>query len=142
MQRGSSVASNRKLERFAREARGLLETPFRHQGRQPGVGLDCAGVVVCAAQAAGLPAQDQDGYGRQPYRGYLEAALDAQFDRVPKRDIRPGDVLLMRFGDEPQHLAIYTGGTIIHGYQKVGRVVEHRFAAVWLARTVRGYRFR
>ena len=32
-------------------ARACLGTPFRHQGRIPGVALDCAGLVVAVAAA-------------------------------------------------------------------------------------------
>lgn len=33
---------------FLLATRALLGTSFQHQGRVPGVGLDCAGLVVCA----------------------------------------------------------------------------------------------
>lgn len=54
----------------------------------------------------------------------------------------PGDVLLMRFKNDPQHLAIFAGETIIHSYSTVGMVCEHRLADVWIARIVGVYRFR
>jgi cell wall-associated NlpC family hydrolase len=36
-------------------ARSMLNTPFVHQGRLPGVGLDCVGVVALACERAGVP---------------------------------------------------------------------------------------
>ena len=48
----------------------------------------------------------------------------------------------MRFSGEPQHLAIFTGENIIHSYESVGKVCEHRMADVWAVRIVRVYRFK
>ena len=123
-------------------ARACLDTPFAHQGRIPGLALDCAGLVVVVAKAIGADYNDHRGYSRSPSNGLLEAALDAQpcLDRV--YDMQPGDVLLMRFASDPQHLAIYAGDTIIHSYSQVGKVCEHRLADVWRSRIVRVYRFK
>lgn len=131
-------------EQILSAARACLDTPFRHQGRIPGVGLDCAGLIVAVAQAIGADYQDQPGYGRSPSNGLLQQALNDQacLDRVALADRQPGDVLLMRFATEPQHLAIFAGETIIHSYLHVMKVCEHRLSSVWLARIVAVYRFR
>lgn len=125
-------------------ARACLGTPFQHQGRIPGRALDCAGLVVAVAQAIGAEYCDVPGYGRNPSHGLLEAALDAQpcLQAVPSAARQAGDILLLRFDGDPQHLAIFTGETMIHSHQKVGKVCEHRLAGVWVARIVRAYRFR
>lgn len=132
-------------EAIVTAARACLRTPFRHQGRHPGQALDCAGLVLVALRAVDADCRDVPGYGRNPAGHALEDALDAQpcLARVPSvADRQPGDVLLMRFGTEPQHLAICAGETIIHAYQQVGMVCEHRLADVWVARIVRVYRLR
>ena len=123
-------------------ARSFLGTPFRHQGRIPGLALDCAGLVVSVAKSIGADYIDRPGYSRNPSGGMLESALDDQpcLERV--QDRQPGDVLLMRFAGEPQHLAIFTGDNIIHSYESVGKVCEHRMADVWAVRIVRVYRFK
>ena len=123
-------------------ARSCLDTPFRHQGRIPGLALDCAGLVVSVAKEIGADYIDRPGYSRNPSGGLLESALDDQpcLERV--QDRQPGDVLLMRFAGEPQHLAIFTGDNIIHSYESVGKVCEHRMADVWAVRIVRVYRFK
>lgn len=125
-------------------ARACIGTPFRHQGRIPCVALDCAGLVVAVAKDIGADYIDRPNYGRMPSGGLLESVLDDQpcLVRVPNAARQAGDVLLMRFTGEPQHLAICAGETIIHSYQQVGRVCEHRLADVWIARIVRVYRFR
>ena len=124
-------------------ARACIGTPFLHQGRQPGVGLDCAGVAVHVAGALGCELIDQAGYGRQPAHGMLEAMLDAQpcLQGVTDDAAQAGDVLLMRFKGEPQHLAILAGETMIHAWEAPGLCCEHAIDAKWRARVVRAYRF-
>lgn len=124
-------------------ARELLGMPFRHQGRAPTGKTDCAGVICHVAEAHGLPYADQSGYPRLPGAGRLESALDDQpcLIRVPVSTRQAGDVLLMKFAGDPQHLAIFTGSTIIHAYETVGKVAEHRLDEAWERRIVRVYRF-
>ena len=131
-------------ERIVAAARGLIGTPFVHQGRIPHVALDCAGLVVAVAQTVGADAIDQTGYSRNPSGGLLEAALDDQpgITRIVPADRAPGDILLMRFAGDPQHLAILAGATIIHAYEAPGVVCEHDLTDLWVRRIARVYRFR
>ena len=124
-------------------ARELLEMPFRHQGRASSGKTDCAGVICHVAESHGLPYSDQTDYPRLPGSGRLESALDDQpcLIRVPVSTRQAGDVLLMKFAGDPQHLAIFTGSTIIHAYETVGKVAEHRLDEAWERRIVRVYRF-
>ena len=124
-------------------ARELLGLPFRHQGRSPSGKVDCAGVICHVAARSGIPYLDQTGYPRQPGGSRLENALDNQpsLSRVPISQMAAGDILLMRFDGEPQHLALYTGENIIHAYETMGKVVEHALTDTWRRRIVRAYRF-
>lgn len=120
-------------------ARSYVGTPFHHLARLPGVGLDCIGVIVCAAKACGFAHRDEAAY---PLRsnGQLRINLDEQLVRVPVAVA--GDVLLMSLGDDEHHVALYTGTTIIHAYAVVRRCVEQPMADIWWPK-VRGiYRFR
>jgi cell wall-associated NlpC family hydrolase len=49
-------------------ARSWLGTPYRHQHRERGVGVDCAGLVIGVARQLGIVPADFDvnGYSRQP----------------------------------------------------------------------------
>lgn len=122
-------------------ARAAVGTKFRHQGRKIGVGLDCAGLAQHVAASIGVAATDVEGYPTRPFAGQLEAAIDAQPGLRRVDDMQPGDILLMRFDGEPQHLAIFAGRTIIHAYAKSRIVCEHDFTREWAARVVRVYRF-
>ena len=122
-------------------ARETLGTPFRHQGRVVGLGLDCAGVALYVAGRLGLETVDVVGYGPTPANGQLEETLNAQPCLVEVFDKQPGDILLMRIFQEPQHLAILTGNTIIHSYANVGICCEHDLDNRWESRIVKAYRF-
>jgi cell wall-associated NlpC family hydrolase len=130
------------VDDIVKAARECLDTPYLHQGRLLGRGMDCAGVVVHVAKRLGYKTFDMPGYGRTPYKGLLEQAADNQpyLERI--NALEPGCVLMMRFTGDPQHVGIYTGDTIIHSYEAVKKVCEHRLDDKWLKRIVRIYRFR
>lgn len=120
-------------------ARSYVGTKFHANARLPGVGLDCIGVIVCAARACGLRHTDMAAYPMRP-NGQLTVVLNAQLVRVP--DALAGDVLLMSFAGEPHHVALFTGPTIIHAYITVKRCVEQPMVDLWQQRVRGVYRFR
>jgi cell wall-associated NlpC family hydrolase len=125
-------------------ARDCVGTPFRHQGRLPGIGLDCAGLVIHAAKSVGLTVRDYTGYPNRPFNGMLKRMLDDQIciREIYLTDVLPGDVLLMRVNQAPQHLAIVSfGNYIIHAYQNIGKVAEHGIDEITRLKIVAAYRF-
>lgn len=125
-------------------ARVCIGTPFRHQGRLPGVGLDCAGLGIVAAKAVGIEIKDFSGYPRLPFDGMLKKMFDEQdcLRQLSINNAMPGDVLLMRISAAPQHVAILSyNGFMIHAYQGVGKVVEQRIDDFWKRKIVAAYRF-
>jgi hypothetical protein len=142
-------------EAIVAEARAWLGTPFLHQGRLKGVGVDCAGLVLGVARALELPHAEVGAYGRQPRAAQLEAELAAQMDPIALDELAPGDVLLLRIERDPQHLAIVSaiealpGGDrariwVVHalGGKGLDRCVEHVLDDRWLQRIIGAYRFR
>ena len=126
-------------------ARGHLGTPFRHCGRIPGVGLDCAGLIILVGWQTGcLPhGFDFGGYGRQPDGATMHALCQGNLDRLPRpEDATPGDIYLMRIRTLPQHLAIRTDRGIIHAHSSAGGVVEHVLDPLWQARILSAYRYK
>ena len=142
----SSSASTTNLD-VVREARRFLTSsggspaPFRHQGRQPAVGIDCIGLVVLAARAAGLPCGDFTRYGRKPNPRVLlaEMAKSARIVDCPQL----GDIVLMqRRRDMPMHAGILTPPLhpgceffLIHTNADVKRVTEEPYAGAHIERT-------
>jgi cell wall-associated NlpC family hydrolase len=127
-------------ERFVAAARAAIGTPFRHQGRSLARGLDCAGLLIHAAREAGYAPVDVEAYARRPSGGLLESAIGQQDFLVQVYDRKPGDILLMRFSGDPQHLSIFAGETIIHAWAMSRKICEHRFTPEWRARTVATFR--
>lgn len=123
-----------------KRARQALGTPFHHQGRQPHVGLDCVGLVIWVGQTLGLTTFDLHNYPRLPQGNRLqEVAVEAGFLSVQQGE--PGDIVCLRLGREPQHVAILTDRGLIHACQNVGRVIEHRLDAHWCKRIVSTFQF-
>ena len=127
------------------EARSWLETPFQHQGRIKGVGVDCAGVVIETGRALGLVDYVEEGYARQPNPKRMKTILGHYLTPISRYDARPGDIPWMRF-IEPMHLGILSEldgrSTIIHAYASCGKCIEHTLDKKWQRRIVRYYRFR
>ncbi len=126
------------------EARSWIGTPFKHQGRLKGVGVDCGGLLICVGKALGVSDFDTTGYARVPYGRQLMVHCDEHLTRIGRDEFGPGDVLVMRWRRVPQHVAIVADGgfpcSIIHAFDQVGRVVEHRLDETWAARIMQAYR--
>jgi cell wall-associated NlpC family hydrolase len=122
-------------------ARKELGTPFKHQARLSGVALDCVGLASIVARNWYTPVEPL-AYGRTPDNGMLQMWLGRQYFLETADEMQAGDFLLMRFGKEPQHMAIFTGSTIIHAYQSIGKVVEHGMDEKWRNRVVKIYRMK
>lgn len=123
-------------------ARTYLGTPYRHQGRVRGVGVDCLGLGICVGRELGfLPeAFDQQDYTHQPVPAVLLAGLRRHLQEIELSDVQPGDVLVMDVAGMPVHLGFRTDVGLIHAYAPAGMVVEHGLRGPF-ARAVR-YAFR
>jgi cell wall-associated NlpC family hydrolase len=123
-------------------ARQCIGTQFQHQARIVGRGLDCAGVLVHVLKTIGAEFNDERGYPRVPRNYLIRTILESQpcLQKIQKSEMQTGDVLLMRFTSEPQHVAILAETTIIHAYSQIGRCVEHGFTDEWRRRVTDVYR--
>jgi NlpC/P60 family putative phage cell wall peptidase len=125
------------------EARRWIGTPYQHQARCHGAGVDCAGLIIEVGRALGLLDVDYHDYGQIPHQGMLRRICDTHLLRID--DVEPGCILLMGFVIGPsqeQHLGIYTDtGTIVHAYAHAGACVEHRYSSAWRSRTRQIYRY-
>ena len=107
----------------AGRARALVGTRFRPQGRDPRLGVDCLGMLICVFDLAGEPIR-RDYRLRGDHRRELEAGFQAYFRRVRPSRQRPGDVLLMRVAPDQFHVAITTERGFVHADARLGMVVE------------------
>ena len=113
----------------AEEAQSWLTTPYHHQGRIKGVGVDCAMLLCEVYHAAGLiPFIDptpypSDWHLHRSEERYL-SWVDQYADKVD--DPLPGDIVLYRFGRTLSHGGIVINWpTIIHAYRGEGVVLAH-----------------
>src|SRR3990167_175008 len=100
------------------EARKLIGTPWQHQGRQPGIGIDCAGVIVSLLGLLGLDS-DVAGYAREP-NGELLSNASACLIPIGRDAYQPADVVVFRLRSEPQHVALITDKGMLHALGRPG----------------------
>lgn len=119
-------------------ARSWIGTPYHHQARVKGVGVDCIGLAIGVCRELGLiPAEfDYNGYSRSPH-GVLLPVVE-QFCKPEEPQM--GSLLIFRIRHEPQHCAIKTDRGIVHAYQGVDRVTEHCLGDWWESRIVGSYK--
>lgn len=131
-----------QIDHMIMAARGCLGTPFHHQGRAPGAGIDCIGLIVVALRAAGFTVHDRTDYGRRPDGRSLVAVLQAH-GFAPADEICAGHILLFRYDRQPQHAALATSAeSMIHSFAPAGKVVETTIGDYWKRRLTRVYSFR
>lgn len=125
--------------RLDEAARAYLGVPFRHQGRDPAIGIDCIGLIVLAGRDAGMafPAFDRTDYGTEPVDGMLQEMLRLAFG-PPVSPMQVGDVVAIDFKGVVRHVGIVgqhpQGLSLIHTNMAVGRVTEARIDSKWANR--------
>ncbi|MGE5609170.1 MAG: NlpC/P60 family protein [Bacillota bacterium] len=97
------------LSRLPRQIRWV------HHGRDPHVGLDCVGLILCVYRSRGIDLADLDvPYGRRDFLRFRRAGVVFErllrwFREVPFHALAEGDVLATRCEGAPSHLAIVVG---------------------------------
>ncbi|WP_439816232.1 hypothetical protein [Zavarzinia sp. CC-PAN008] len=130
--------------RIIAAARTWLGTPWRHQARTKGVGVDCANLVIGVGLEVGTLSPDRmepllaryGAYPRQPVPGRMIAALRSFLVEVerPAGTLLPADLPWMDWGGLPCHLGIATiladgRPGLLHAFAPARRVVEHGLSA-------------
>ncbi len=117
------------------KARELIGTPYQHQARLPGIGMDCAGPIVWVGRELGFlpPGFDVSDYGRQP-TGRLDALLS---EWLEPSEMKPGAIVGIRWHKLTHHIGIVSENagalTLIHALQMAGGVCEHSLSGKWAA---------
>ena len=117
-------------------ARHLCGTPYRHQGRDPGTGLDCLGLIIVIAQSIGFNTRlDRQNYPRFPDGLELRETLLAA-GLIETGQAEAGGLVQICFRGLKgwgQHLGIVSDReTIIHAYERNGQgKVKEEPLKVW-----------
>jgi cell wall-associated NlpC family hydrolase len=123
------------------KSRSFIGVPYVHQGRTR-AGLDCIGLILAIGEELGKPVKQDYAYQQIPEPSILWKGLDDNFIRKPAHRLAPGDIMVFRIAVDPQHIAIYLGDDrMLHAYENVGQVVEHRYADVWKRRLLAVYSY-
>jgi len=114
------------------QARTWIGVPFVHQGRSR-YGVDCIGFVMTLMREVGGLPQDfaySKNYARRPTFELFDF-ISQHFERSAAT--APGLMVLIRWPNDQyaSHLAILTGPTIIHCYERMRGVVEHSYRGSW-----------
>ena len=124
-------------QQIVNTAREWLETPYHHQARAIGVGVDCIGLVLGVLRELGVYTFDFTDYDRTPDSTVLLSLLEAHC--TPTDSPEPGDIHLFRIKRNPQHVGIVSDIGLIHAYQGVGKVVEHTLDEFWQHRIIKSF---
>ncbi|MFW8566145.1 C40 family peptidase [Orrella sp. 11846] len=124
------------------EARKWLGVRWRHAGRNR-QGIDCVGLGVVVTQALGICDYDVTAYSKEP-NDELMAHFDRVADRIPVRDARPGDILVINFRPYPFHAAFLSeqhgAPHIIHAHAGARQVIEEPYTHDWPTLTSHAFR--
>jgi len=116
------------------QARGWIGTPWHHQARLRGVGVDCVGLVIGVARELGLVAGEFDvgGYPRTPDGTTMMYMADLHMTRAAA-PLQPGQIIVVAIDRYPQHVGVlgdyrHGGLSIIHAAALAHppRVIETR----------------
>lgn len=111
--------------RIAAEARGMIGAPFRLQGRDPALGLDCIGLALVALERAGHCVAAPDGYGLRMGEELRARAWLTAAGLCEVTDVAPGDLILVHSGPFQLHLMVATHeGGFVHAHAGLRKVVE------------------
>jgi NlpC/P60 family putative phage cell wall peptidase len=111
------------------EALSWLGTPWHHQARSKGVGVDCANLVIAAYHDAGLIDDIQPGNYPRDWHIHKDeerflAFVPSFAVEIAEAQAQPGDLVLFRIGRVFSHGAIVTGWPQgVHAYVKARQVV-------------------
>lgn len=125
------------------KAREFLGTPYHHQGRVKGAGIDCAGLVICVAHELGLSDYDLDNYPRESDGIKLTELFDDNAILTQNLDI--GNIVLMQIKKVVQHCGIigYKNDvlTLIHACRIRKKVVEIELTENYKEKIINIYEF-
>ena len=117
-------------------ARNMIGTPWRHQGRLPGVALDCAGLIVCVGKSLGFTMFDTIAYQRDAAPEIFVKCFRDHGREIPLAAVHDGVVLTLRDNKYPCHCGIVGsnehGLTLIHAFARRRRVIEEQLTRHWL----------
>lgn len=132
---------------IVQSALSWLGTPYHHQARVKGAGVDCAQLVAGVAEECGYikPGMIIQNYSPEWHLHNREERminLLLEFGCIEAQEHEPGDILAFKFGRVCSHLGIYVGNDqFVHARVDQGKVVLNNLSGDWLKRHIRTFKF-
>ena len=135
--------------RIVCEAFDWVGTPYHHQARVKGVGVDCAQLVAGVAENVfpRLRPINNQVYSVEWHMHNREELMcdiieSFKCTRIEVADRQPGDILTFQFGRVQSHMGILINDNqFIHARMDIGKVVINQLSGDWLDRLGRVYKF-
>lgn len=116
-------------DRIVAEAKSWIKTPFHHEARIKGAGVDCANLLIAVYSAVGLVPEftpdhyPPDWHMHRDEPRFVKALLDYA-DPLPEGELPlPGDVAMFRYGRHEAHGSIVIAWPmIVHAWSDAGMV--------------------
>ncbi len=129
-------------QRILIEARKWIKTPWRHNQKLIGHGVDCVRFIEAVFRdSLGLKFGNIDRYARMPEGDEILVFLQSTqcLKQIPLAEISAGDLLLFTLGKIPYHLGISNGTGFIHADSHHG-VIELDSMGRWQRRLIAAFR--
>lgn len=126
----SCTSKQTRRSKILETAEACVGVKYKHQGRNPAIGLDCLGLAIyCAKEAGYTQIPDDRTYNPRVTSHDLRGTLNSYCRKKPRSCIMPGDLVLLRTGMEPvaRHLGVFTGDFVIHATIRHRRVVKEPY---------------
>lgn len=128
-------------------AKTWLNTPYHHQAKVKGLGVDCAMLVAGVAEELFGKSINTPVYSPEWHlhnREEVMCNLIEQFGckQIEYDEAKPGDIITFKFGRVNSHMGILVSpNEFIHARLDIGRVVINQLSGDWLNRLGRTYQF-
>lgn len=112
-------------EKVIAAAKALLGSPFHHAGRDPKIGIDCAGLIIAVGAAVGSGITGPTDYQPRGDFSAMMAELSAQLADTDRPVNTPGNIISISYRLAAAHCAIVIDhGQIVHAISNRGTVID------------------
>lgn len=128
---------------FVKSLRKYKDKPWVEMGRNPDLGVDCVGLIICALKDLGFNPKDEYHYTKYDEFLLLVKGLKQDFKEIEKKFFPyEGALILFRGREIFNHVGVYTGfydnkHWFIHSLNKdeYNKVIEQPYEPYWMMNT-------
>lgn len=131
------------------EAKSWIGTPFMHHTLHKGLGVDCGMFIMGVFSNIGLVKKEipkfypEDWAFHKPEGEKFDSAVKKNCTEIKKEDLKPGDVILYKFGKCLSHASIFVeDDIIIHSEKPIGVNMCNRSNTRWFSREQKYYTYK